>query len=587
MAFPHLVTSCLYLLYFVFFVLVVYALDFTPFVNLGHFRNTVLNPFLSAARLRRILDGRGVDYAHPIEKSELVRLVVDSGGGDDDNDDEDENSESVAIGQSVDQSDRLLLVNVAYGKDEGPLSLNDLKSIARLGLQCGIIDCQLHREYCQSEGWTRSLLALSLTSPSSTIKRRRWKAAQGSNIAKRAVLKWIRQEIGVSKIQESSAKQSGNRMITLILLSEVDAPSPLYYDVLALELSEFALFEYISGVNADAREKLFHQSHLQLQPDCSNNLILILPGRNYSYGCSPGENFNYRSLKFHVQFLCLRLQDAFIIGLFLVNGYILLMCVIDEEGLSWLRLIRSVVLSSMICAFLIAQLPLSSQSGLPTSLLKLYQSAALSYEGAWLRWLLNRIPTSLFFVTFLIYATLIWWTSWRFWNDVSRVSVATAPTDETNDAVDTDSSPQSERALPLPPIRLTVNTLLHQQHFHAYPHANTSSSIIVDERLNALLEDLAQHMLTDVESEEESLPQDYIENLPRWKYRLKRKCELQCVICLSRYKRGTMVSSLPCGHMFHWACVKPWLQTRSVLCPVCRSPANETKALAVAADVRD
>lgn len=44
-----------------------------------------------------------------------------------------------------------------------------------------------------------------------------------------------------------------------------------------------------------------------------------------------------------------------------------------------------------------------------------------------------------------------------------------------------------------------------------------------------------------------------------------------CPICLDDYEEGeTRVLELPCRHIFHPECIKPFLETRSCLCPLCK-----------------
>jgi hypothetical protein len=44
---------------------------------------------------------------------------------------------------------------------------------------------------------------------------------------------------------------------------------------------------------------------------------------------------------------------------------------------------------------------------------------------------------------------------------------------------------------------------------------------------------------------------------------------LECAICLAKLEAGEPVLKLRCAHIYHRACVEPWLQ-QSSNCPVCR-----------------
>ena len=43
----------------------------------------------------------------------------------------------------------------------------------------------------------------------------------------------------------------------------------------------------------------------------------------------------------------------------------------------------------------------------------------------------------------------------------------------------------------------------------------------------------------------------------------------ECTICFESYTKGEIIRNLPCGHKFHYKCMKPWLKT-SKFCPLCR-----------------
>jgi Ring finger domain len=56
-----------------------------------------------------------------------------------------------------------------------------------------------------------------------------------------------------------------------------------------------------------------------------------------------------------------------------------------------------------------------------------------------------------------------------------------------------------------------------------------------------------------------------------WKGMLSSATAACCSVCLADYKDADILRVLPdCGHMFHVACVDPWLRSRPT-CPVCRA----------------
>ncbi|KAF3329831.1 RING-H2 finger protein ATL70-like protein [Carex littledalei] len=56
-----------------------------------------------------------------------------------------------------------------------------------------------------------------------------------------------------------------------------------------------------------------------------------------------------------------------------------------------------------------------------------------------------------------------------------------------------------------------------------------------------------------------------------WKVMLSSATAACCSVCLADYKDTDVLRVLPdCGHMFHVACVDPWLRSRPT-CPVCRA----------------
>ncbi|KAF2916701.1 probable E3 ubiquitin-protein ligase XERICO [Oryza sativa Japonica Group] len=44
-----------------------------------------------------------------------------------------------------------------------------------------------------------------------------------------------------------------------------------------------------------------------------------------------------------------------------------------------------------------------------------------------------------------------------------------------------------------------------------------------------------------------------------------------CRVCLVRFEAEAVVNRLPCGHIFHRACLETWLDYDHATCPLCRS----------------
>jgi len=43
-----------------------------------------------------------------------------------------------------------------------------------------------------------------------------------------------------------------------------------------------------------------------------------------------------------------------------------------------------------------------------------------------------------------------------------------------------------------------------------------------------------------------------------------------CRVCLVRFEPESVVNRLPCGHLFHRACLETWLDYDHATCPLCR-----------------
>ena len=43
----------------------------------------------------------------------------------------------------------------------------------------------------------------------------------------------------------------------------------------------------------------------------------------------------------------------------------------------------------------------------------------------------------------------------------------------------------------------------------------------------------------------------------------------ECIICLDKIKRNSVITKLKCGHIFHHNCLHKWVNTKNS-CPICR-----------------
>lgn len=50
---------------------------------------------------------------------------------------------------------------------------------------------------------------------------------------------------------------------------------------------------------------------------------------------------------------------------------------------------------------------------------------------------------------------------------------------------------------------------------------------------------------------------------------------ITCSICLDDMHSGEQARDLPCGHMFHSACVDSWFLSKQRKCPICRQDVTQ------------
>ncbi|OJJ71148.1 hypothetical protein ASPBRDRAFT_604197 [Aspergillus brasiliensis CBS 101740] len=50
-----------------------------------------------------------------------------------------------------------------------------------------------------------------------------------------------------------------------------------------------------------------------------------------------------------------------------------------------------------------------------------------------------------------------------------------------------------------------------------------------------------------------------------------------CAICMDQFADDDEIRALPCGHIFHTACLDPWVTKRNAFCPLCKMSLSGVK----------
>ena len=61
-----------------------------------------------------------------------------------------------------------------------------------------------------------------------------------------------------------------------------------------------------------------------------------------------------------------------------------------------------------------------------------------------------------------------------------------------------------------------------------------------------------------------------LEEIELTKEILDKNQEKECVICLEQFSPGDIVTYLPCFHLYHYICIKSWVEQKSK-CPLCNT----------------
>ncbi len=73
-----------------------------------------------------------------------------------------------------------------------------------------------------------------------------------------------------------------------------------------------------------------------------------------------------------------------------------------------------------------------------------------------------------------------------------------------------------------------------------------------------------------VEEEIAVLSEESFDKIPKVNFSPMDSSTFNCTICFTDFEPGEELKQLPCGHMFHEDCIKPWLTNNNKSCPTCR-----------------
>lgn len=81
----------------------------------------------------------------------------------------------------------------------------------------------------------------------------------------------------------------------------------------------------------------------------------------------------------------------------------------------------------------------------------------------------------------------------------------------------------------------------------------------------------------EIRTESYHLPSEMLMNKAELKMIKKKRVEQsrsKCTVCHNMYLKNEVIRILPCNHLFHYRCLKPWFK-QSNICPLCRMNVKE------------
>ncbi|KAK7494930.1 hypothetical protein BaRGS_00013809 [Batillaria attramentaria] len=342
---------CLLLIYITVLFVLARILEAVAWYETGTLSRRLLDPMaLSVAKLKALLEQRGVSYDTVVEKSELSQLVEGSGpvhedevellqASDDSPASANTNFTSGAhfYEQVEDAKDSVWLVQVVAGYHIGhnhiiptPLSDNTWKAIrkkvTKFGVHTGVLDCRLDPRWCERRGWHSSHLLLALPQ----VYQQKANVATHTYVGplrQHAICHWIRQKLHEKIETIHDFKQFKDEWLNFknvwqepevraVLFTKQDS-IPMFFSALSVKFPGRVRFGVVEETNKRVRE---WTQALDLKTNLTLPQFLIITNEGtYVYGKNFGECYTFSSMETFLKFLHPCLNDIFITSFLVAN----------------------------------------------------------------------------------------------------------------------------------------------------------------------------------------------------------------------------------------------------------------------------
>ncbi|XP_005100405.1 E3 ubiquitin-protein ligase RNF103 [Aplysia californica] len=311
----------------------------------GVLSRQLLDPMaLSVAKLKALLEQRGVSYEHVVEKSELTSLVESSGqltsaevelATAEEKTVVQTNFTSGAhfIEQVEDAKDSVWLVQVVLHQDQlrivGDARWKAVRrKVSKFGVHTGLLDCSLDIRYCDQKGWRSPFLLLAL--PSQFEKKASIAMHNYSGPVREAVvMHWLRDRLA-ERLEhitdpvtfhykwQNFTKDPLDPEIHAVLFTKASRP-PLFYSALSVKFPGRVKFGIVN-LNSPVMKLALWNHVLQKEKIWRLPAYVVYSAEGkYVYGHKGGEHFSFTSMERFLKFLHPCLNDVFIISFCVAN----------------------------------------------------------------------------------------------------------------------------------------------------------------------------------------------------------------------------------------------------------------------------